>query len=199
MPLLASFQSYSQKFLKSPSIMVIQSQMTQTFSSNVPSPKRSYCTKKEWISMGDAFGSKFKPLSPMLRCVHGQHVQRVTQQRDRSHHHRHSIFENLNYFDLVLDVPLDAMHLFDFGLMKRMFDYLMRTKYPIPNVSLSPAILRQFNVSFQSLKPFISRLDFARQPRTIKELPRWKSAEFRQVLLYTGVVIFKKYLSSDFY
>lgn len=121
------------------------------------------------------------------------------QQRDRSHHHRHSIFENLEYFDLVRDVPLDAMHLFDFGLMKRMFDYLMRTKYPIPNVTLSPAILRQFDASFQSLNPFISRVDFARQPRSIKELPRWKSAEFRQVLLYTGVVIFKKYLSSAFY
>ena len=73
------------------------------------------------------------------------------QQRDRSHHHRPSIFENLEYFDRGGDVPLDAMHLFDFGLMKKMFDYLMRTKYPIPNVTHSSAILRQFDASFQLL------------------------------------------------
>ena len=112
-------------------------------------------------------------------------------QLDPSHHHRHSILENLNYLDMINCRPLDPMHLLDLGLLKRMLDYLFRTKYPIENVTVNSATARQFSAALISLRPFISRIDFARQPRGLKELCRWKATEFRQILHYTGVVHFK--------
>ena len=49
------------------------------------------------------------------------------------------------------------------------------------------------------MRKSISRIDFARQPRSIKELPRWKATELRQFLLYLGVVVLKPNLPAPFY
>ena len=121
------------------------------------------------------------------------------QRRDRSRHYRTSVLESLEDFDLISGIPLDAMHLVDYGIFRKMLDYLLRTKYPIPNVTLNPATIRQMNAAFLSLSNLFSRLDFARPPRSFKELPRWKSAEFRQLLHYSGVVLFRRFLGGSFY
>lgn len=47
------------------------------------------------------------------------------------------------------------------------------------------------------LKTYIP-LEFARNPRSINELDRWKATEFRMFLLYFGPIIVQKYLHIDY-
>ena len=118
-----------------------------------------------------------------------------------NHHNGITILERLQYLDMILDIPLDPMHLVDLGVMRRMLQFLFGTGQngSIPNVTLNRALIRAIDTFLIRLRPFISRIDFARQPRTVKELPRWKATELRQFLHYLGVVIFKDILTPAFY
>jgi len=50
-------------------------------------------------------------------------------------------------------------------------------------------------LSFQSDIP----MEFARKPRDLLDVDRWKATEFRQFLLYTGIVILKEHTSTEKY
>ena len=93
------------------------------------------------------------------------------------HHQTRSIIENLTYFDMMLDVPLDPMHLFDLSIMRRILLFLFpnNKRRNIPGVTLHPQVVRNIDEFLISLRKCISRIDFARQPRSVKELPRWKA------------------------
>ena len=119
------------------------------------------------------------------------------------HHHFPSVLEDLEYLDMVRDVPLDPMHLLDLGVMRKIMVFLFgtdRRKRNIQGVTLRQATIDLINSFIViTLRKFVSRIEFARQPRSTVELPRWKSTEFRLMLHYLGVVIFKKFLPSVFF
>lgn len=59
-------------------------------------------------------------------------------------------------------------------------------------------LFRSINDKLQSIKSSIP-LEFPRKPRTLHELERWKATEFRQFLLYTGMIVLKDVISSAMY
>ena len=84
---------------------------------------------------------------------------------------------------------------FVLGVVKRILWFWKKG----PNLCrLSQRQLREISDKLSSLSGKIPS-EFARQPRTLEELERWKATEFRQFLLYTGPVILRKVLSKDIY
>lgn len=66
------------------------------------------------------------------------------------------------------------------------------------NTKLSSGQVEQISLKMLSLKQFIPR-EFARKPRSLLEVDRWKATEFRQFLLYTGQFALKDILSDNLY
>ena len=87
------------------------------------------------------------------------------------------------------------MHLTWLGVVKRIIYFLKH----------GPAVCR---LSYQQMCDISKKMqflsgklpsEFARQPRSMFEVERWKATEFRQFLLYTGPVVLKDIISDTMY
>lgn len=107
---------------------------------------------------------------------------------------RHSSLESLD-IDMIKQFPLDPMHLLDLGVCKKLITCLV-TKDTI-TFKLQTRDVELISERLLSLVPYIP-IEFVRRPRDLKDLPRWKAVEFRQFLLYTGIVVLKNILNDDF-
>lgn len=113
---------------------------------------------------------------------------------DEDHHLGVSNLETLG-IDMVAQIPLDYMHLVCLGVMKKLFQFWYKGKQ---NVRIPVNQFKQLNDVMMSYKNFLTN-DFTRMPRTLFDIDRFKATEFRQILLYTGMVALKDVLSKDMY
>jgi hypothetical protein len=79
--------------------------------------------------------------------------------------------------------------------MKRML--LLWIKGPL-TCRLGTHVTEQISSHLVNLSNHIS-IDFARRPRALKDIDRWKATELRQFLLYTGIVVLKNTLHINMY
>lgn len=86
---------------------------------------------------------------------------------------------------MISQIPLDYMHLVCLGVVKRLL--LLWMKGPL-HCRLGARIIDQISVGLSALKNSIPS-EFSRKPRSLREIERWKATEFRQFLLYTGMVV----------
>lgn len=115
------------------------------------------------------------------------------QDNDPEHHHGVSILENLP-IDMVEDFPHDFLHIYALGVIrKKLVTWTVEGDF-----KLSPLRIRRLNTQLLACKPYTPR-EFARKPRSVKELGRWKGTELSQFGLYTGVVALKNVLSEEQY
>ena len=77
------------------------------------------------------------------------------------------------------------MHLVCLGVMRRLLMLLI--KGPL-HCRLQALVVRQISDALLTMKTFVPK-EFARKPRSLAEMDRWKATEFRQFLLYTGPVV----------
>ena len=102
---------------------------------------------------------------------------------------KRSCLLNLTYLNFFDDIPIDYMHCICLGVVKRLLcakPYgLFEGKIPY---KLSVQQKSLVNAEIKKIKSFTPR-EFARKPRDISEVSRWKATEFRDFLLYSGPVI----------
>lgn len=95
----------------------------------------------------------------------------------------------------VTGFPLDYMHLVCLGVTRRMLLYLIRGP---KQCRLSQQHISIISASLEGLSNNIPS-EFARKPRSLTLIDRWKATEFRQYILYTSVVVLKDVVSSAVY
>ena len=112
------------------------------------------------------------------------------EMRDEDHHLGPSPFEGTS-LKMVSQFPLDYMHLVCLGMMRKLLYFWM--KGPLKN-RVSSRTVGDISTALLQLKGCIPR-EFARKPRGLKEVDRWKATEFRQFLIYTGPLVLCRALS----
>lgn len=97
--------------------------------------------------------------------------------------------------DMVDQIPLDYMHLVCLGVMKRLLIFWVKGNRLI---RLSDESKKKINEEIKKFRA-CSLVEFARKPRALEEVDRWKASEFRLFLLYYGPVVLKNSLNETLY
>lgn len=102
--------------------------------------------------------------------------------------------------ELVTGMVLDSMHLVYHGVVRRILN-CWKTGKGVQEPKVTKISSRQVDVisgKLINLRHHIPR-EFARKPRSLFELDRWKASQLRQFLLYTGLVVLKTEISDRLY
>ncbi|XP_036319869.1 uncharacterized protein LOC118734260 [Rhagoletis pomonella] len=90
-------------------------------------------------------------------------------------------------FGMVSQFPLDPMHLVDLGVVKKLLHLLVNKV----NVNVMNDKLKFLSVWVPS--------EFGRVCRNFDEIKNWKSTEYRQFLLYSGIFVLKNCVDEHLY
>lgn len=96
---------------------------------------------------------------------------------------------------MVPQIPLDYQHRVCLGVTKR---YLLRLANGSKAHRLTNDQKGALNEELKAIKTCIP-LEFARQPRQLDSIGKWKATEGRQFLLYTGPIILNNILRPRYY
>lgn len=110
---------------------------------------------------------------------------------DKNHHHTQSetVLEKAGV-KMVSQFPHDPMHLVDLGVAKKLLIYILEL---VPKKCHD-----DISAKFISLGKYVPS-EFARKPRGITEIARWKATEFRFFIFYSGIVILKNIIPDSNY
>ena len=90
----------------------------------------------------------------------------------------------------IKNFVLDVMHLVFLGVVKKMLQFYTKQPYPA-KLTMAQINLLARNFAKNEHLPH----EFARQPRTLRYVDRFKATEYRTFILYTGPVIMRGILS----
>jgi len=121
-----------------------------------------------------------------------------TQMQDR-HHNGYSPFCELP-LDMVTQFPVDYMHQCCLGVMRKLILTWMGrgAQRKGHGARLSAGQIDQISCRLEQFRQHVPSI-FARQPRGLHEVDRWKATEFRLFMLYIGKIVLKDILQDDFY
>lgn len=106
-----------------------------------------------------------------------------------------TILTQIPRYGSVSDVPIDYMHLVLLGIMKKLI--ILWLKGP-PKVRVSSANIDKISTNLIELRKSQSS-EFARRPRSLRDLKGWKATEFRNFLIYSGPIFLENVLKEEIY
>ena len=112
---------------------------------------------------------------------------------DADHHTGTSPFVDLD-IDMISDFVYDYLHVVLLGIVRKLLS-LFWHKIPY---KLSVGQKKVIDGKVKEIEKYFPS-EFARKPRSFKELERFKGSEFRTILLYSGPVIFSEVLPEKQY
>ena len=101
---------------------------------------------------------------------------------------------NNNFFGMTSQIPADYMHMVCLGVMRKMV--FLWLKGPLAT-RIGPHGVQDLSNKLMDMRPYIPS-ELARKPQSFHEFEQWKAAEFRQLLLYTGMVCFNGIFPAQF-
>ena len=111
---------------------------------------------------------------------------------DTDHHLQPSPLTGI--VQMVTQFPIDYMHLCCLGVTRKLILFWMKGK----NLAIrQPShIISAISTKLIALRPHIPS-EFARKPRELTEIDRWKATELRQFMIYSGPVVLKHSLPEE--
>lgn len=120
--------------------------------------------------------------------------------RKYKNHHTNNFKDNKTPLEnlgikMISQVSIDSMHLLDLGVMRK---FLLRILQGKVMVKVTKSNKTCMSKKLELLRKSIPE-EFVRKPRSFEDIAHWKATEFRQFLLYTGIVVFRDELTDDAY
>ncbi|KAJ8674294.1 hypothetical protein QAD02_005556 [Eretmocerus hayati] len=97
-----------------------------------------------------------------------------------------------NVVDPLTQIPIDPMHHYYLGVGKKHVKLFLLSLKSVG----SDDLMNELDTDYKNFKKW-TPMEFGRGPRKFAEFPYFKATEFRLLVLYTGPVIFSKYINSE--
>lgn len=134
------------------------------------------------------------PFTSPTRCPSKRTHENYVMQSNEDHHVGNvSLISTLPSFDVVNNFSLDYMHLVCLGVVRKLI--LLWIKGPV-SIRYPSWKIREISKHLENIKVNIP-CEFARKPRKLEEVNRWKATEFRMFLLYVGTTVTKNVLTVE--
>ena len=99
--------------------------------------------------------------------------------------------------DLSKQVVFEYMHLSCIGVMDKIIQFLIESKYASP-AKISASIIKMLSNRLQKIAEYCPD-EFARKPIDVSKHSDWKATELRQIILYSGAASFFGLINPDVY
>lgn len=106
---------------------------------------------------------------------------------DEDHHIGVSPLERLP-IDMIKSFPIDSMHLIYLGIVRKIMNIWISGNNTL--AKFSSDMVRETSRKLMNLRSFVP-YEFKRKPRPLNEIKYWKATEFRNFVLYYGLVVLK--------
>lgn len=106
-----------------------------------------------------------------------------------------AVWKNIPEYRIVTDTVLDYMHLVILGVTKKLLIFWTEGK---KHQALGTGVTSSISQQLAKLKKY-TPIDFVRTLENLDFVSQWKATQFRQFLLYQGILVLKKNVPKNIY